>query len=77
MLKTTLFAVGLVLTGAAMSSTDADAQACSGTCSGAERTCKATGTDPAGCNEARKVCMQTGVFTNPRTNRTFTNICKN
>jgi hypothetical protein len=78
-MKIVIFAAGLsvILAGAALTSTKVEAQACSGTCSNAESTCKRTGTDAKDCATARKQCMQTGVFTNPRTGRTFSNICKN
>ncbi len=74
--KFALFAagLGLVFAGAAMVPNAAFAQ---GTCSNAESTCKRGGTDAAGCAAARKQCLQTGVFTNPRTGRTFSGICKN
>jgi holo-[acyl-carrier-protein] synthase len=70
----------LMVAALAVANVPVNAQAqgsCQGTCSNAEATCKRTGTDAKDCADARKQCMQTGVFTNPRTGRTFTNICKN
>jgi hypothetical protein len=79
-MRKVLLALGLTIavgtTAYLASNTTTWAQGCQETCSNAEIRCKRFSGLAAECTAAFKKCMKTGTFKGPKSDTTWTNLCK-